>query len=170
MPFASQLPSFLPSALRLHMSAAENKTALILSTWFGTGLIPFAPGTMGTLGAIPLVPAFALAGPIPYLLMTIGFIALAVWAAGKSSKLLNEKDPSRVVIDEVAGFLVTLLFLPLTPFNLISAFVLFRLFDILKPFPARRLERLKGGFGIVMDDLMAGVYANLCLRLILFML
>ena len=150
------------------MSAAKNKIVLLLSTWFGTGLIPPVPGTMGTLGAIPLVILFSFAGNLIQPLLIIFFVVISIWAADRRSKLLNHEDPSQVVIDEVAGFLVTFLFLPLTWKNLIIGFALFRLFDIFKPFPIRKLERLKGGLGIVMDDLMAGVYTNLCLRLILF--
>ena len=150
------------------MSGAKNKIAFLLSTWFGTGLIPPVPGTMGTLGAIPLLILFSYTGNLFQPLLIIIFVTIAVWAAETRSSLLNQKDPSQVVIDEVAGFLVTFLFLPLTWKNLGLAFILFRLFDIIKPFPIRRLEELKGGLGIVMDDLLAGVYANLCLRLILF--
>lgn len=150
------------------MKNINDKITLLLSTWFGTGLIPLAPGTMGTLGAIPLVLLFSLFGQILYPLLTIGFIALSIWAAGKTSKLLNREDPPQVVIDEVAGFLITLLYLPPAWPNLLLGFFLFRLFDIIKPFPAGRLERIKGGPGIVLDDLMAGVYANLCLRVILW--
>jgi phosphatidylglycerophosphatase A len=81
--------------------------------------------------------------------------------------LLERDDPAEVVIDEVAGILITFFLLPLSWLQLCFGFVLFRLFDILKPYPVRRLEKLKGGFGIVADDLMAGVYANLCLRLLI---
>jgi phosphatidylglycerophosphatase A len=151
------------------MSAAENKIALLLSTWFGCGLITPAPGTMGTLGAIPLVILFAYAGDLFQPLLIIIFAIISVWAAGSRSKRLNREDPPQVVIDEVAGFLVTFCFLPLTWKNLILGFILFRLFDIIKPFPIRRLEKLKGGLGIVMDDLAAGIYSNLCLRLVLFL-
>jgi phosphatidylglycerophosphatase A len=150
------------------MSAAKDKIVFLLSTWMGTGLIPPVPGTMGTLGAIPLVILFSYAGNLLQSLLIILFVVISIWASEKRSKQLNQEDPSQVVIDEVAGFLVTLLFLSLTWENLILGFVLFRLFDIFKPFPIRKLERLKGGLGIVMDDLLAGVYANLCIRLILF--
>ena len=150
------------------MSSVKDKIVFLLSTWFGTGLIPPVPGTMGTLGAIPLVFLFSYAGNLLQSLLIILFVGISIWAAERRSQQLNQEDPSQVVIDEVSGFLVTFLFLPLTWKNLIMGFVLFRLFDIFKPFPIRKLERLKGGLGIVMDDLLAGVYANLCLRLILF--
>jgi phosphatidylglycerophosphatase A len=152
------------------MSAAKNKIVLLLATWFGTGLIPPVPGTMGTLGAIPLVILFSYVGNLFQPLLIILFVGISIWAAERQSKLLNQEDPSQVVIDEVAGFLVTFLFLPLTWKNIIIGFIFFRLFDIFKPFPIRKLEKLKGGLGIVMDDLLAGVYANLCLQFIILVL
>ena len=94
-------------------------------------------------------------------------ISVAVLTSDLSGKLLGRRDPSEIVIDEVAGFSVTLFLLSLSWLNLLLGFLLFRLFDISKPFPIRRLERVKGGFGIVLDDLLAGIYANLALRLIL---
>lgn len=89
--------------------------------------------------------------------------ALAVWAADRHASADNP-DPSEVVIDEVMGMVVALAFLPLTPFVLLASFTLFRVFDIAKPFPVRQFEKLHGGLGIVMDDVMAGVYANVTLR------
>jgi phosphatidylglycerophosphatase A len=92
---------------------------------------------------------------------------VAIWASGRTQGLLGRKDPSEVVIDEVAGFLVTMLLLPISLVNVGLGFILFRFFDIVKPWPVRQSERLKGGVGIVVDDLLAGVYAHLCLRGIL---
>jgi len=94
---------------------------------------------------------------------------VAIWASDRTQELLGRTDPSEVVIDEVAGFLVTMLLLPTSWVNMGLGFVLFRFFDIAKPWPVRQAERLKGGFGIVVDDLLAGVYAHLCLRGILLL-
>lgn len=143
------------------------KAALILATWFGTGLMPRASGTFGTLGAIPLVLIGCLgarwsAGTLVAVILT------AFWASHRTQNLLERKDPSEVVIDEAAGFLVTLFLLPLTWQTMVLGFFLFRLFDIGKPWPIRQAERLRGGLGIVMDDLLAGVYAHLVLRGILW--
>lgn len=146
----------------------HGKTALILASWFGSGLAPLAPGTSGTLAALPLVLVTARLGTLQQALFVMVFIVLAVRTSGLSCRILDAKDPSPVVIDEVAGFLLTLLFVPLTWGSVCLGFFLFRLFDVLKPFPIRRLEALRGGFGIVADDLLAGIYANLSLRLILF--
>jgi phosphatidylglycerophosphatase A len=143
-----------------------DKLALILSSWFGAGMIPVVPGTFGTLAAIPLAMAFAYLEPMAGTVALFFFILLAIWASDKSSRALENKDPAEVVIDEVAGLLLTLFLLPATGFNLCLGFILFRLFDILKPYPIRRLEKVGGGAGIVLDDLLAGIYANLCIRLV----
>jgi phosphatidylglycerophosphatase A len=145
------------------------KVALILSAWFGAGLLPAAPGTWGTLLGLPLVllmnrlPVF---GAGAFLVL---FAVLAIWSSHSCRALLPGDDPSEIVIDEVAGLLLALFLVPLSGVSLFGGFFLFRLFDILKPFPIRRLEKLKGAFGIVSDDLMAGLYAHVCLRLILFL-
>jgi phosphatidylglycerophosphatase A len=143
-----------------------DKLALVLSSWFGAGMIPVVPGTFGTLAGIPLVMALAHVGPMAGAYLLFFFILLAIWASDKSSRALENKDPAEVVIDEAAGLLLTLFLLPATGFNLCLGFILFRVFDILKPYPIRRLEKIGGGAGIVLDDLLAGVYGNLCLRLI----
>ncbi|MFO7986223.1 MAG: phosphatidylglycerophosphatase A [Desulfatiglandaceae bacterium] len=145
-------------------SGFSGRVALILSTWFGTGLAPVAPGTAGTLAAVPLV---ILAGYLSgwYALLILLVVTVAgIWASHQSRKLLGEEDPGPVVIDEVAGYGLTLFLLPVNWVTLSVGFLLFRFFDILKPWPVNRAERLKGGMGIVMDDLVAGLYAHLILR------
>jgi len=152
-------------------SGFSGKTALFLATWCGTGLLPFAPGTFGTLGALPLAVAL-LYCPVPFrAVFLLIFMAVAVWASGRSQSLLGRADPPEVVIDEVAGFLVATWLLRPTWANLAGAFLFFRLFDILKPFPVGFLDRrLKGGIGIVLDDIAAGGYAWGCLELVHFIL
>jgi phosphatidylglycerophosphatase A len=135
------------------------KVALALSSWFGAGLLPKAPGTFGTLGALPLAVVMDRVGVFysaPFLLILI-FTALRT--AGLSEKLLGRDDPPEVVIDEVAGFLLTVFLLPSSWLILFFGFVLFRFFDIVKPFPIRKIEKIKGGVGVVLDDLLAGLYA-----------
>lgn len=144
------------------------KTALVLSSWFGTGLMPFAPGTFGTLASLPVVMASRHLGSLYAAIFLFLFILLAVWASGLSRDLMGCDDPAEVVIDEVVGFLVSLFLVPYSWRTFAMAFVFFRVFDIWKPFPIKRLERLGGGVGIVLDDLMAGVYANLSLRILIF--
>ena len=145
----------------------RGKTALALGTWFGSGLSPMAPGTFGTLAAVPLAALSAILSPLTRALLLIIMTFVAIWASQVMSNLLERVDPSEVVIDEVAGFLLTMLLIPLSWGTLIAGFVLFRIFDIWKPWPAKAAERLHGGLGIVLDDLVAGLYANLSLRLIL---
>lgn len=144
------------------------KTALILGTWFGSGLAPFASGTFGTLAAVPLVALSAVFSPLFSALFLLIMTLVAIWASQVVQNLLKKVDPSEVVIDEVAGFLLTLLWIPLSWKTLLTGFLLFRFFDIWKPWPAGPAEKLHGGLGIVLDDLVAGLYANLGLRLFLF--
>lgn len=144
-----------------------NKIALLLASWFGSGMIPKFPGTFGTFTALPLL--FILNALETHYegIFIIGFILLSVWAADICSKLVGQDDPGVVVVDEAAGLLVTLFFLPLSWLNIILAFFLFRFFDIFKPFPIRLIDqKVKGGWGIVLDDVLAGVYANVAIRLI----
>ena len=94
------------------------------------------------------------------------FAAVGIWAADRTARLAGSKDPRHVVVDEIAGQLVTLAFLPLTPRVLIAGFLVFRVLDVWKPWPADRLEGLPGGSGIMADDLMAGLYGNLILQAI----
>ncbi|MBN2034513.1 MAG: phosphatidylglycerophosphatase A [Deltaproteobacteria bacterium] len=148
----------------------RGKAALILASWFGVGLVPFAPGTAGTLAGMPLVLFTGCLETPEAALFDLVFIAVSVWTADLSSRILQKDDPSVVVIDEVAGFLLTLFLVPLNLGNVCLGFLLFRLFDVLKPFPIKKLENLRGGLGIVADDLLAGVYANLSLRLLIFFL
>lgn len=144
------------------------KSLLCFASWFGAGLLPGAPGTFGSLAAVPLLLLFNHLGGLYEGGALVIFIAAAIWSSHLSQKRLGRNDPPEVVVDEVAGFLLTLFLLPLTGLTLGLGFVLFRLFDIVKPFPIRTLERkLSGGVGVVLDDLLAGVYANLCLRIVL---
>ena len=148
-----------------------DRICAVLSTFFGLGLVPRAPGTAGTLGAVALVllldPAVGTTGL--FFLLTIGMVFLSVPLAGRAGAVFGRKDPPQVVIDEVCGFCVCMLFVPATSLNLALGFFLFRFFDIAKPFPIRRLESLPGGWGVVMDDVMAGAYSNLCLQALVFL-
>jgi phosphatidylglycerophosphatase A len=141
--------------------------AVLVATMFGVGRAPAVPGTFGTLAAVP--PAVLLAHLLPswgFGVATCALAILAIWTSGVAARVMGLKDPRPVVIDEAAGLFVTLLFLPAGPATVAIGFVLFRLMDILKPFPARRAEGLPGGWGIVVDDLVAGVYANCALRIL----
>lgn len=143
------------------------KVALILSTWFGAGLVPKAPGTAGTLAGLPLLLIIKCFGSLYETLFLFAFVCLAIWASDRSFRILGREDPPEVVIDEVAGYLLALFLLPASWLTISLGFLLFRVFDIWKPFPIKRLERIKGGPGIVLDDIMAGLYANLFMRIAL---
>ena len=140
---------------------------LFLATGFGVGYSPIAPGTLGTLVAIPIY--YFLSGiPFPlYEITLVGFFFLSVWVSENAERFFGKKDDQRIVIDEIIGFLITMLWVPKTVPFVIIGFFLFRFFDILKPFPIRRLEKgLKGGYGVVLDDVLAGIYANIILHVI----
>jgi phosphatidylglycerophosphatase A len=140
---------------------------LLLATGFGVGTSPIAPGTLGTLVAILIYYFLSEISPPLYEITLIGFFFLSVWVSENAERFFRKKDDQRIVIDEIIGFLTTMLWVPKTIRFVIIGFFLFRFFDILKPFPIRRLEKgFKGGFGVVLDDVVAGVYANIVLRLI----
>jgi phosphatidylglycerophosphatase A len=138
-----------------------------IATGLGAGHIGVAPGTVGALEGLAL--AWWLGRSGGNLALAAGCIvvsAAGLWAAAGAERLFGEHDPQRVVVDEIAGQMLSLLFLPLDAAGLIVSFVLFRVFDIAKPFPLRRLEALPGGAGIMADDLAAGLYANLVHQLL----
>lgn len=141
-----------------------------IASLFGVGHSPVIPGTAGTLASLPLAIAAAAFLPLPaYAALTLGIALLGIWAAGRTAAVLGLKDPGVVVIDETAGLFVTLLGIPPGWTAAALGFFCFRGMDILKPPPARQFERLPGGWGIMCDDLMAGVYANLLVRAGLFL-
>jgi phosphatidylglycerophosphatase A len=134
---------------------------LALATGAGSGYSPVASGTVGS--AVGLALWFALAGlpTFAYLGAVAAVIAIGIWAAGRAEVIFGRHDDGRITIDEVAGMLLSLAWLPARPEVAGVGFLLFRLFDIWKPFPARNAERLAGGLGVMADDLVAGAYANL---------
>ena len=140
--------------------------ATLVATGLGSGYSPIAPGTAGSaVGLLLFWPMRGLPG-----LVLVGLVLLVsaagVAAATRVARRVGLEDPGLVVVDEVAGMWVTLLFLPATPLVAVLGFFAFRAMDIFKPWPARDLEHLPGGWGIMADDLMAGVYANLLLRVL----
>lgn len=152
-------------------SSSRVMVATVLATGFGSGYSPLAPGTAGTLvGLLLFWPLTALA--LPYAAAaTVVLFLLGVQAAAVVEKEAGLKDPGIVVVDEIVGVWVTMLAVPWTPAYIAGGFFLFRLFDVVKPFPARTAEsRLPGGWGIVCDDVIAGIYANLVLQLVRWLL
>jgi len=142
--------------------------ALFLASNAGLGYSPVAPGTVGTLAGIPV---FYLLAPLPaplFALTWVGLLFLAFWAAGTAGRIYGVVDDGRIVIDELVGYLVTVAFLPFSWTTAALGFLLFRFFDITKIPPARWFDqKLKNGYGVVLDDVVAGVYGAIVLRLCL---
>ena len=136
-----------------------NSLAKALATVFGAGYSPIAPGTCGTIVTIPLAVALAPLGMWHYLAVVTGITALAIWAAHRADIAWASHDSGRIVIDETAGYLVTMAFVSRTSVAALGiGFIVFRALDIIKPWPVRWLdENLPGGWGVVLDDVAAGV-------------
>ena len=143
--------------------------ALAVATAFGAGYAPVAPGTLGS--AVGLLLWLVLpSSPLVQGIAILALFAIGSWSGSGAERHFGRTDPGQGVVDEVAGMLVTLFLFPAGSIGwaaALGAFLLFRIADIIKPFPANRLEGLPGGIGIMADDIMAGIYANLALRLCL---
>lgn len=148
------------------MTARHRFSISLLATWFGCGRSPWAPGTVGTLGAIPVVWLFQRWGDMPYMYATFAFTVFAIMVAHLyEMEIAKEHDLPEVVIDEVAGFLVTMVWLPMTWQWVALGFVVFRIFDALKPWPISWLDKhIQGGVGVVADDLAAGIVSSILLQ------
>jgi len=147
-----------------------SRVMVLLATGFQLGRMPYAPGTVGSLASLLAFLPFRHLPWMVHLSLIAPLFALGVFAADRAEVALAAKDPPAVIIDEVIGCWVALLAIPPHWATLLSAFALFRLFDIWKPFPADRVARISGGWGIMLDDLVAGIYANLSLRVFLWLL
>jgi phosphatidylglycerophosphatase A len=136
-----------------------NRLALIIATCAGIGRIPFAPGTFGSIPGILLAVALHWYGCVWLEIAVIAAVfAVGVWAATQAERAFALIDPGPVVIDEVLGMLVTVAFIPVSVTGALIGFFVFRVCDVVKPFPARRLEKLPGGYGVMGDDFMAGLW------------
>lgn len=144
-----------------------NRLAMFLATAGYVGFFPIAPGTAGSAAGLLVYAAVRSAhSPSIEIAAIVVTLVAGIWAAGVVERALG-KDPGPVVIDEVLGMLVTLALLDVTIAGAVVGFFIFRVFDVVKPYPAGRLEHLHGGSGIMLDDAMAGIYANLVLRLLI---
>ena len=146
------------------------RIAKLFATFFYLGYFPFAPGTVGTLGAIVLFYLLSGLSFTFYLLFLLIFIVFSIWVSDVSSKNSAESDPKYVVVDEVCGFLVSMMLIPANLMFIVLGFLIFRFFDVLKPPPLKNLERLPGGYGIVADDIAAGIYTNIVLHFVVWLL
>ena len=142
-----------------------NRLALFVATGGYVGYVPIAPGTFGSALGLGLLWGIRPFGDVRLEIVVIVLVlVLGVWSGSVAERHAGRVDPGIVVIDEVAGMLITMLLIPVTAISVLAGFLVFRALDILKPWPARRLERLPGGFGIMADDAMAAVYGNLVMR------
>ena len=154
-----------------HFAGFLSHTSICLATWFGTGFIPKAPGTWGTLFSLPF--AWMMHSYLEwqfFLLATIFIFFAGIWASNCCANLFGGDDPGSIVIDEVAGMWMTLVpvsfLVPYDPqiITYFTAFILFRLVDIFKPWPVSSIDKhIKGGIGIMLDDIVASIYSTICL-------
>ena len=153
----------------MHQGMSKNNDNIILFIAQGaySGRFPKAPGTAGTVIGALLYLLVKDASSLVYGAVCVCLIALGTWAAGRADTILGTKDSPTIVIDEVAGFIVAMMLVPFTWWSVPAVFVLFRFFDILKPWPIDRLQSIPGGLGVMLDDIVAGIYANVFFQIAL---
>jgi len=137
------------------------------SSVFFIGYLPLVPGTFGSIFGVGLFYLLKGTTSVTYFSFIFGIIVLGLITSGRTERLLNKKDPGYIVIDEVAGMLIALSFMPLDFKIIFLAFLIFRILDTLKPYPAARLQNKRGAVGVMGDDLIAGIYTNIVLQAIL---
>lgn len=136
---------------------------------FGSGCAPVAPGTFGTVASIPIWMLLSLLSPISYAIAVIAIFFLGWYVSEKASQELGVHDHGGIVIDEFVGFFITMFLVPFSWINILLGFILFRIFDVIKPWPIKIIDqKVKGGFGIMIDDVFAGIMALICLHIILW--
>ena len=146
------------------------RLAVFIATVGYCGYFPIAPGTVGSAaGLVFYVLVWWTQSPIVEVGLIVALFAAGVWAGTTAERYFGGIDPGPIVIDEVVGMLITLAFIPVGWSAALAGFVLFRIFDVLKPYPAGRFEQLHGGLGVMADDAMAAVYANLSLRFLIWL-
>ena len=147
------------------------RLGLFIATCGYLGYVPVAPGTFGSAAGLVVFAAVRWSGsPALELAVIILLFAVGVWSASAAERHFGGVDPAPVILDEVVGMLITLAFLPVNITGAVVGFLLFRLFDVVKPWPANRLEAVHGGLGVMADDAMAGVYGNVAMRLLVVVL
>lgn len=138
-----------------------------IASGFGSGCAPVAPGTFGTLASIPVWILLSFSSPITYAVVVFAIFILGCYVSEKASQEMGVHDHGGIVIDEFVGYFITMFLVPLSWVNILLGFILFRLFDVLKPWPIKVLDRqVKGGFGIMIDDVLAGFMALACMHII----
>jgi phosphatidylglycerophosphatase A len=154
----------------LSMNRTAKAGILFIAQGAYSGRFPVAPGTAGTAAGVLLYLVLKGLSPVWYLIACVLVTGIGVWAAEGAEKLLGKKDDPSIVIDEIAGYLISMALAPSGWGYIVAAFFLFRIFDIIKPWPLKRLQDLRGGVGVVIDDVGAGVYANVLLQVASYLL
>ncbi len=150
------------------LPAWKKHLGVFLSTGFYSGFFPVAPGTAGSVVGMVFVYLLRDSGTFLQALSAVFFSVIGVWVSNIASQVFKKHDPQRVVIDEIAGVMITMIGIPLTGYTGVMGFLLFRFFDIVKPIPANFADRkLKGGLGIMLDDIIAGIYGNIVMHLVM---
>ena len=145
------------------------RLGLFIATFGYIGFAPVAPGTFGSAAGVALYYLVRAIGvPWAEAALIVALLAAGVWAASAAERALGKTDPGPVVIDEVVGMLITLAWIPVTPLGAFVGFLIFRVLDVVKPWPARQFEAMHGGLGIMADDAMAAVYGHVLLRGLVF--
>jgi len=142
----------------------KHKLVKAIATVFGIGLIPYAQGTLASLAGIGVYMLIHKWPNLAYIAVLAVLTIVGFWASGRAEHIFAKKDSRKIVIDEVCGMLVVLLFIPYNVCYIIGGFILYRIFDIIKIYPLNKLERLPAGWGIMLDDFAAGLYANIILQ------
>ena len=142
----------------------REKITKLIASGFGLGYIPFASGTFGSLLGVLI---YLIVGS-SILLIPIGVFLffLGVYVSTKAEEIYKEKDSHKIVIDEITGFIFAMALLPFSPLNTVIGFILFRIFDVVKPYPAKQFQKINGGFGVMLDDVVAAIYANIVLQIV----
>jgi phosphatidylglycerophosphatase A len=147
------------------MSSYHRFIVKLISSFFFVGYLPLVPGTFGSLAGLAIF-FFVKGSTFDLIFVTFIVTVLGFLASQEAEKVFNKKDDRRIVIDEVSGMLISLLFLPPDPAIILFAFFIFRALDTLKPYPANGLQKLKGGLGVMSDDIVAGIYTNITLQVV----
>ncbi|MDD5408559.1 MAG: phosphatidylglycerophosphatase A [Candidatus Omnitrophica bacterium] len=151
----------------MRFTALNSFLVRIISTFFFIGYLPLIPGTFGSIAGVGIFCLFGGSNWPLYFIFVFCVMVLGLLTSGQAEQLLKRKDPGCIVIDEVMGMLIALSFIPPEPKIIVLAFLIFRILDTLKPYPAGRLQNMHGAIGVMGDDLVAGIYANIVLQLIL---
>ncbi|HYA86514.1 MAG TPA: phosphatidylglycerophosphatase A [Nitrospirota bacterium] len=150
------------------MSKVSDTVVLFIAEGVYSGKSPFAPGTAGTLVGVLLYWGLKNVGPFPYIILTCLLCIAGTWVAGRAEVLLAKRDSPSIVIDEIAGYLISMFLAPAGWGFIVAGFCLFRIFDVLKPWPLYDLQAVHGGFGVMLDDIGAGVYTNILLHIVAY--